>query len=62
MNFESILQNAVQDLKQKERIYHMVDPNFQDIAYLEMQAADLRVKAIVKEVKQNEGNYIQEQC
>lgn len=42
---------ALEDLKEKQIIYRLVDPAYEAVAYSNMKAAEERVNAIIKEMK-----------
>lgn len=55
------LRQALQELRRTETNLKEIDPDFQEVALLEYEAAKARVNALVKsakEVKQNELNNI----
>lgn len=55
------LRQAIQELQRTETNLKEIDPDFQEVALLEYEAAKARVNALVKsakEVKQNELNNI----
>ena len=52
----SELQAAIEDLKEKEIIWGLVDPSCEEAAYNNMRAAKERVNTLIKEMKEGVKN------
>lgn len=50
------LQSAIEDLKEKEIIWGLVDPAYEAVAYSNMEAAKERVNTLIKEMKEGVKN------
>lgn len=50
------LQSAIEDLKEKEIIWSLVDPAYEAVAYSNMEAAKERVNTLIKEMKEGVKN------
>lgn len=50
------LQAAIEDMKEKEIIWGLVDPSHEEIAYNNMKAAKEKVNSLIKEMKEGVKN------